>query len=120
MLTSQRSGNSQTFLPVVRDHMAPRNAPSPGTRKKNRGGRTKLSKELIQKHNPVTPQMAGCLHWGGAELGMFSEGMARSLRRRGMCPHPAPGLGEINQTGTTRPFKLVFIGALLCHNPPVF
>lgn len=37
-----------------------------------------------------------------------------------VCPHPAPVLGETNQTGTTRSCKLAFIGALLCHNPPVF
>lgn len=79
VLTSQRTGNSQTFFPVVLDHMAHRNMEETLRR----------THQVIwgtgPKNNPVTPRMAGCLHQGGAELGVFSEETDRNPRNRRTC-----------------------------------
>lgn len=47
VLPSQRRGYSQPFLPVVLEHVAHRNSPSPRTWKKNWGEGTKQSKEPV-------------------------------------------------------------------------
>lgn len=57
-----------------------------------RGGRTKSSRELVQRQavRPTWP----CLHWGGAERGMLSKGMdSRHPRRTCLCPCLARMLG---------------------------
>lgn len=73
MLSSQRNGDSQTSLPVALDHVVHRNMEE----KVRQTRHTKLSKELVR--------MAGCLHEGDADLGVFSEQMERRPGSREMC-----------------------------------